>query len=165
MIGLKNDQAGVSHIVAVFFILAIGVIGAVALHISSAQRLRYTPPTINRPTSYGSSSVCSSNGVTMMAPAGQSCSITKDASGVHCKVNGADVACPAAGSPSTAKPGTPGAATNYTNINTSTGSNGSAGSSVCSADGHRITGPNCSISSDSSGVHCKVNGAEVPCEY
>ncbi len=163
MIGLKNNQAGFSNAVAVLFILAIGVVGVLALHMSSAQRLRYTLPTISRPA-FSSSSICSSSGVTMVAGAGQSCSITQDASGVHCKINGADVTCPPATIPSTTTSGTSGTATNNTTKTTTNGSTGSTGTSVCTADGHKITGANCSISSDSSGVHCKLSGKDVPCD-
>ena len=165
MLRLKSHETGVTHVVAVLFILAIGIIGAVAIRISSAQRYRYTLPTRPSFTS-GTSSVCRSNGVTIVPPAGQSCSITQGPGGLECKINGVRTTCPG-GNTSTggATQGTPGAATNYTNIQTSTGSTGSAGSSVCTANGHSITGPNCSISSDASGTHCKVNGVERPCDY
>lgn len=165
MLRLKSHETGVTHVVAVLFILAIGVIGAVAIRVSSAQRYRFTMPTRPSFTS-GGSSVCRSNGVTIVPPAGQSCSITQGANGLECKINGIPTACPG-GSTSTsgASQGTQGAANNYTNITTSTGNTGSAGSSVCTANGHSITGPNCSISSDGSATTCKVNGAVVPCDY
>lgn len=166
MLRLKNHQAGVSHVVAILFILAIGIIGAVAIRISSAQRLRYTIPTYpTRPTITGSSAICRSNGITLVPPAGQSCSITQDSSGVHCKINGVEVACPASSTGTSTTTGTPGTATNNTNITTTNGSNGSTGSSTCSANGHGITGPSCSITSDSSGTHCYVSGVEKPCDY
>lgn len=164
---LKSHEAGVSHVVAVLFILAIGIIGAVAIRISSAQRYRYTLPTRPNFTS-GSSAVCRSNGVTIVPPAGQSCSITQGASGLECKINGAPTTCPGGNSsPSGATQGTPGAATNYNNIRTSTGSTGSSGSSVCTANGATITAPagsTCSISSNNGVAQCYINNQPAQCQ-
>lgn len=166
MLRLKSNETGVGHVVAVLFIIAIGVIGAVAIRISSAQRYRFTAPPRTNFTS-GSSAVCRSNGVIIVPPAGQSCSITQTGDGgVQCAINGVPTTCPGANtSTGVSSQGAQGGSYNFNNITTSTGNTGSAGSSVCTANGHSITGPNCSISSDANGTVCKINGEPRPCDY
>lgn len=114
MLSLKKNQSGISHVVAVLFILAIGVIGTVAIRTSSAQRARYNRPSYrpsyNQPTytqpstsfptttrpSTGTStsgSVCTANGARITAPAGSSCSISSENGVATCYINGSPATC------------------------------------------------------------------------